>query len=184
MANRELILPERNVTDAWRRLFAPGVRYTLVSRQTVTYVPLPAPELAKLLPPDLCRTCSVAFDQPLHDSAGDTIPGLPASTITAPAVSRAAAIRRVALFASRPECCDVCACRIGCWADETSYMVLTALMDSDWSTSAAEWLLETYAVWAVTTSPVAIGTILSGYDLRCDFHEEDGAIGCRDVLDC
>ncbi|KAF7359425.1 hypothetical protein MSAN_01285100 [Mycena sanguinolenta] len=187
MANRALILPERNTADAWQKVFAPGVQYTLTSRLTVAYVPLPAPELAKLPPPNVCHTCGVAFTQALHESVGDAIhgiAGLPASVIAAPAVSRAAAIRRAAFFASSAECCEVCACSIGCWADLASYLVLTALMRSDESTSAAEWLLETYAVWTVTTSPVSVATVLSGFDLRCDVREEEGAMGSRDVLDC
>ncbi|KAJ6500388.1 hypothetical protein C8R45DRAFT_820649 [Mycena sanguinolenta] len=187
MANRALILPERDTADAWRKVFTPGVQDMLVSRATAAYAPLPAPELAKLPPPNVCHTCGVAFDKALHESAGDAIhgiAGLPASVITTPAVSRAAAIRRAAVFASSPECCEVCACRIGCWADLASYMVLTALMRSDESTSAAEWLLETYAVWTVTTWPVNVATILSGFDLSCDVREEEGAMGSRDVLDC
>ncbi|KAF8184999.1 hypothetical protein K438DRAFT_1066060 [Mycena galopus ATCC 62051] len=187
MANRGLILRERNGTDAWRKVFAPGVQHTLIPRPTVAYVPSSAPELSKLPPPNLCRACCAAFNEVLQDSAGDAIhgiDGLPTSVTTTSAVSRAAAIRRAALFASGPECCDLCACRIGCWADLAGHTVLTALMRSDENTSATEWLLEMYAVWTVTTFPVSVATILSGYDLLCDVRQEEAAMGSRDVLDC
>ncbi|KAJ7682274.1 hypothetical protein DFH06DRAFT_1160729 [Mycena polygramma] len=188
MAKRGMVLPERNITEAWRKVFTPGVEDTLVLRETVTYsIPSPAPELAKLPAPSLCRGCSLEFHAALQNSAADKIhgiAGLPASVISVSSVARAAAIRRVALFACNTECCDVCACRIGCWADLAGHTVLTALMRSDQRTSSSEWLLENYAVWTVTTSPVSVATILSGYDLRCDVRQEEGAMGARDVLDC
>jgi hypothetical protein len=108
---------------------------------------------------------------------------LPTSVTTCPAVARAAAIRRVALYASDDACCDRCACKIGRWADVAGYMVCGALMSNEPATSASDWLLQFYAVWAVSLSPISVMTVVSGFDLLCEVKSEDGAMGSRDVLD-
>ncbi|KAJ6532881.1 hypothetical protein DFH09DRAFT_1181804 [Mycena vulgaris] len=165
-----------NVSDTWRQVTT-STSPNLVPRATVAYVPAAAPEIAGGVLPDLCATCVGPFNDALADFASDEvrgIEGLPAGVIKCRGVARAAAIRRAAIFATGASCCDVCACRIGCWADITSHAVLTGLIMSERSTSAAGWLLQSYAVWTVMTSPVSVATM----------SQEEGAMGARDVLDC
>ncbi|KAJ6526263.1 hypothetical protein DFH09DRAFT_1415887 [Mycena vulgaris] len=113
MADRALVLRESNVTEAWCEATTPGAQDTLIQRPTVAYTPSPVPGIASLSPPDICGS----FREALQDSATDTIhgiAGLPTAVIAAPAVSRAEALRRAALFACSSGCCESCACRIGC----------------------------------------------------------------------
>ncbi|KAJ7133045.1 hypothetical protein C8R44DRAFT_697800 [Mycena epipterygia] len=189
MATKALVLPDWDieVEDIWIKATTQGVEETLIPRDTVGYKPSPAPEMSDLPQPDLCPACTRGFQSALHACATDElhgIPGLPPAVFAAPAPARAAAIRRAAIFATNPECCDPCASRIGCWADSVAYMVLTALMSTERSTPPSEWLLQSYAVGTVTTWPMSISTVLSGFDLICDAIQEDGAMGHRDVLDC
>ena len=191
LAGRHLMLAHcdlDDVVETWRMAMTKGVEESFIHRMAVAYTPSAAPEIANIpgiSQPDLCSACAVLFQQALMSFATDEIhgiPDLPANVIMCPAVSRAAAIRRVVLFASSDSCCDVCACRIGRWADVAGYMVCTALMSSDLVTSASEWLLQCYAVWAVSTWPVSVMTVLTGFDLLCNVTCEEGAMGARDVL--
>jgi hypothetical protein len=61
-------------------------------------------------------------------------------------------------------------------------MVLGALMSNESATSASDWLLQCYATWTVSLSPISVMTVLSGFDLLCEVKSEDGAMGSRDVL--
>jgi hypothetical protein len=148
-----------------------------------------APEMAEipgLLLPDLCPLCRVIFQDTLSSFKNDgfhAIPGLPTSVTTCPAVARAAAIRRVALYANSEACCYLCACKIGRWADIAGYMVCGAVMENESTTSGADWLLQCYAVWSVSLSPISVMTALSGFDLLCEVKCEGGAMGKRDVLE-
>ncbi|KAJ7666363.1 hypothetical protein B0H17DRAFT_951076 [Mycena rosella] len=176
-----------DVATAWSKATTKTNSYNLVPRSTVAYVPRAAPEIAEGLLPDVCMTCMVSFQSALDGFASDEIrgvEGLSAAIVGCQGVARASAIRRAALFATGSGCCDVCACRIGCWADIASHRVLTALMASERTTPAAEWLLQSYAVWTVMSSPVSVATILSGFDLCCEMSQDEGAMGSRDVLDC
>jgi hypothetical protein len=179
-----------DVDEAWKKAMTRGSETDLTPRNTTTYSLSAAPEMAQipgLLPPDLCPLCRVEFQDTLSSFKNDSfhcIPGLPTSVTACPAVARAAAIRRVALYASDHDaCCDQCACKIGRWADAAGYMILGALMSNESATSASDWLLQCYAVWVVSLSPISVMTVLSGFDLRCEVKCEDGAMGSRDVLD-
>ncbi|KAJ6589339.1 hypothetical protein B0H19DRAFT_979560 [Mycena capillaripes] len=189
-AVQQVILADCNlddVTDAWHRLTTDRTSHLLVPRAASAYVPAAAPELVKGVLPDLCAACMAPFKASLNDVGGDevrAIEGLSENVVGCRAVARAAAIRRAAIFATSQECCDVCACRIGCWSDITSHTVLTALMAGEQAASSAQWLLQCYTVWATMTFPVSVATILSGFDLACEMRQEEGAMGTRDVLDC
>ncbi|KAJ7473316.1 hypothetical protein FB451DRAFT_1248982, partial [Mycena latifolia] len=139
-----------DVANAWRQATTSTTCADLVPRSTVVYVPSAAPEIAQGVLPDLvCPSCMTKFKDALNAFESDEIRGVAGL----PPVLLAAAIRRAALFAAGDDCCDVCTCRIGCWADRTSHMVLTSLIVSERSTSVAEWGLQCYAVWAVMSSP-------------------------------
>ncbi|KAJ7778651.1 hypothetical protein DFH07DRAFT_536542 [Mycena maculata] len=193
MARIPLVFKACNILDlatAWRSATGDVSKDDFAPRQAVAYKPASAPEILDIpgVPePDLCRSCTELFRNSVNDFATDkilAIDSLPMAVVSCRAVARAAAIRRAAIFASGDHCCDACACRIGCWADVAGYTVLTALMASDQTASASEWVLQCYAAWAVTTSPVSVATVLTGFDLICDLKEQDGAMGARDVLDC
>ena len=180
-----------NVEEGWTRAMTRGSETELTPRtgNTITYpIVSGAPEMAQipgLLLPDLCPLCSVKYKDILSSFENDSfhaIPGLPTDVTTCPAVARTAAIRRVALYASDDACCDPCACKIGRWADAAGYMICGALMENESTTNAADWLLQCYAVWTISLSPISVMTVLSGFDLLCDVKCEDGAMGDRDVL--
>ncbi|KAJ7473346.1 hypothetical protein FB451DRAFT_1398468 [Mycena latifolia] len=176
-----------DVANAWRQATTSTTCADLVPRSTIVYVPSAAPEMVQGVLPELCPSCMTKFKDALNAFESDEIrgvAGLPPVVVGCQGVARAAAIRRAALFAARDDCCDVCACRIGCWADRTSHTVLTSLMVSERSTSVAEWGLQSYAVWAVMSSPVSVTAILTGFDLCCEMSQAAGAMGTRDVLDC
>ncbi|KAJ7321001.1 hypothetical protein DFH08DRAFT_713290 [Mycena albidolilacea] len=190
MAVQQVVLadfPLLDVSDAWDRLTTDTTSHRLTNRSSFAYVPYPAPEISESVPPELCSTCMASFKAALDADASDEIhavEGLPADVVGCRAVARASAIRRAAIIATEDKCCDVCACRIGCWCDIVSHMVLTALMAAEHTTSSTEWVLQCYTVWAVMTSPVSVATVLSGFDLICEMRQEKGAMGARDVLDC
>ncbi|KAJ7226297.1 hypothetical protein C8J57DRAFT_1093388 [Mycena rebaudengoi] len=190
MAVQQVVLadiPLLDVADAWDRLTTDATSHKLIDRPSFAYVPTPAPEISESVLPELCPTCMASFKVALGAAASDEIhgvEGLPADVVSCRAVARASAIRRAAIIATEDKCCDVCACRIGCWCDIVSHMVLTALMAGEHTTSSTEWVLQCYAVWAVMTSPVSVATVLSGFDLICEMRQEKGAMGTRDVLDC
>ncbi|KAJ7644736.1 hypothetical protein FB45DRAFT_898563 [Roridomyces roridus] len=190
MASELRMLPDGDTADVeelWHRATTPGVEKTLIRRVAVVQNPSPAPELMHLPQPTLCAACELGFRTALEASETDQVhvaAELPAASISSPAVARAAAIRRAAIFATEPTCCDPCASRIGCWADSSAHTVLTALMKSDQNTSASEWMLQCHGAWAVTTWPVSVATVLSGFDLICLATQENGAMGQRDFVDC
>ncbi|KAJ7168399.1 hypothetical protein C8R43DRAFT_149519 [Mycena crocata] len=194
MARISLVLKScdiSNIASAWSNATATTTTMqNLTLRETVAYTPASAPEMLNIpgvSEPDLCGPCSDSFRNSIDAFATDeicAIAGLAESVVLCRAVARAAAIRRAAIFATEDRCCDACACRIGRWADVAGYIVLTALMASDQTASASEWLLQCYTVWTVTTSPVSVATVLTEFDLLCILKEQDGAMGVRDVLDC
>ncbi|KAJ6479070.1 hypothetical protein C8R45DRAFT_832942 [Mycena sanguinolenta] len=190
MASQQVVwddFPQTDVSEAWDRLTTDGNSQKLVHGASCAYVPTPAPEIAENGLPELCPACTASVKAALDASASDEIhavEGLPADVVGCRAVARASAIRRAAIIATEDKCCDVCACRIGCWCDIVSHMVLTALMAGEHITSSTKWVLQCYAVWAVMTSPVSVATVLSGFDLICEMRQEKGAMGTRDVLDC
>ncbi|KAJ7666356.1 hypothetical protein B0H17DRAFT_951103 [Mycena rosella] len=176
-----------DVANAWRQATMEPSSCHLIPRLTIAYVPGAAPEIAEDVQPDLCMTCMLSFKEALDGFASDEIrgvEGLSASIAGCQGVARAAAIRRATLFAASDICCDLCACRIGCWADMISHRVLSALISTEPTSSAAEWLLQCYTVWTVMSFPVSVATILSGFDLCCEMNQDEGAMGNRDVLDC
>ena len=181
-----------NVEEGWTRAMTRGSETELTPRtgSTITYpIVSGAPEMAQIPghpPPDLCPLCIVKFKDMLSSFKDDSfhaIPGLPTRVTTCTAVARAAAIRRVALYASGDACCDKCASKIGRWADIAGYMVCGAVMEFESTTSAPDWLLQCYAVWSATITPMSAITVLSVFDLLCDVKCEDGAMGRRDVLE-
>jgi len=193
MARTPLVLKDCDILDleeAWRNATGTVSQHDFSPRQTIAYKPASAPEILDIFgvpQPELCAKCTISFRSSVNSFDSDeilAIDGLPQTVVSCKAVARAAAIHRAATFATGDNCCDACACRIGCWADAAGYTVLTALMASDQTASASEWILECYAVWAVTTSPVSVATVLTGFDLICELKEQDGAMGVRDVLDC
>ncbi|KAJ7142026.1 hypothetical protein C8R43DRAFT_580203 [Mycena crocata] len=188
-ATQQLVLADCNSLDiaaAWRELTTSMNRKTR-PRQTIVYIPNAAAEMAEGMHPDLCAVCAQLFQDAINACTCDEIravDGIPESVFQCRAVARAAAIRRAAIVATQDSCCDLCACRIGVWADSTSHRVLAALMTDEATTSSVEWLLRGYAVWTVMTSPISVATILSGFDLLCAVSQDEGAMGVRDVLDC
>ncbi|KAJ7354311.1 hypothetical protein DFH08DRAFT_1077067 [Mycena albidolilacea] len=189
-AVQQLILPDCNlvdISDSWDKLTRNASTHATTPRLTAPYHLSAAPELMAVPLPDICSRCMGPFQQALDAFSSDRVlgvEGLPAGVTECRAVALAAGIRRVAIFATSERCCDVCACRIGCWADLTSYRVLTALMADEKSAASAHWLLQCYAVWAVTEFPVSVATVLSGFDFCCEAIQDKGAMGVRDVLDC
>jgi hypothetical protein len=192
MARTQMVWNDSDIDDvdeAWKKAVTRGSETDLTPRNTTTYPLSAAPEMAQIpgLPlPNLCPLCRVEFQDILLSFKNDSfrgIPGLPTSVTTCPAVARAAAIRRVALYASDDACCDRCACKIGRWADAAGYMVCGALMSNESVTSSSDWLLQCYAVWSVSLFPISVMTVLSGFDLLCEVKCEDGAMGSRDILD-
>ncbi|KAJ7655675.1 hypothetical protein DFH06DRAFT_481688 [Mycena polygramma] len=186
MAKESLVLPCSDVDEAWRQANTRGAETTLIPRITAQYTPSPSPDFPGLPRPDLCPSCTPAFQGALDAFEADIIhavEGMPASVIKCAAVAIAAAIHRTCVFASGPDCCDVCACQIGRWADEASNEVMVTLMSSEHDTCASEWLLQCYVVGCVPLSPVSVPSILSGFDLRCEVTQDEGAMGSRDVLD-
>jgi len=57
-------------------------------------------------------------------------------------------------------------------------------MKSEPVMSAKVWLLHIYLVGCVEFYPVAVPSILCGFDLLADLTYENGAMGGRDVVDC
>ncbi|KAJ6451442.1 hypothetical protein C8R45DRAFT_916597 [Mycena sanguinolenta] len=142
----------------------------------------------QLSPATLCSACTRGFAEALDAfelecSGIQAVEGMPMSAIQCDGVAIAAAIYRACAFATSTDCCDVCACRIGYWADEASTEVVLALMRSEPQTPAVEWLMQCYIVGCVPLAPVSVPSILTGFDLLCDIKEHDRAMGCRDVLD-
>jgi len=185
-AKESLVLPCSDIAEAWRQANTRGAEATLIPRRTTRYTPSPAPKITSVPKPQLCPSCMQGFVEAIEEFETDeihAIDGIAVSVIDCKAVAIAAAIRRASLFASGVGCCDVCACRIGCWADEVSPEVMMALMESEHSTSASEWLLQCYAVACIPIMPVSVPSILSGFDLLCEVKEHDNAMGSRDVLD-
>ena len=181
-----------NVEEGWKKATTKTSVADLKPRtdSTVAYpIVSAAPEMANLpgLPqPNLCPHCKVKFEDALSTSENEVfyaIPGLPTSVTTCHGVTRAAAIRRVALHATGDDYCNLCACKIGRWADIAGYMVCGALMEIESTTSGPEWLLQCHAIWSVSLNPLSVVTVLSGFDLLCDVRCEDGAMGRRDVLE-
>ncbi|KAJ7826178.1 hypothetical protein B0H14DRAFT_3722721 [Mycena olivaceomarginata] len=186
MAKKSLALPCSDIAEAWRQANTRGAEATLIPRITTRYTPSPTQDIASVSQPQLCLSCKQGFAEAIQAFETDeihAIDGIPASVINCKAVAIAAAIRRASLFASGDGCCDVCACRIGCWADEVSPEVMMALMESEDNTSASEWLLQCYAVACIPPMPMSVPSILSGFDLLCEVKEHEGAMGARDVLD-
>ncbi|KAF9064122.1 hypothetical protein BDP27DRAFT_1334119 [Rhodocollybia butyracea] len=190
-SRRDTVLSGFDVDDisgSWARAMTVGAEDLLRERITTGYMPAPANELLDIpgmTPPKICPSCTVLFEEAII-TVDDfyAIDGLSGDIVSSRAVALAAGIRRACLAACDNKFCDVCACRIGFWADCASYIVLTALMTSAYKFKAAEWVIQCYAVWAVTVSPVSIMTILSGFDLMCELKlGENDAMGIRDVID-
>jgi hypothetical protein len=165
----------------------------LVSRPVVEYsVPVQASELFStpgVQHPDLCEKCGCLFDVVMSSKQNEIIyatAGLPPSVTNGkfgrPA-SRAVGLRRAALWACSKDCCDICASRIGYWADAAAYSVLSALMHDEPFLSPSEWMLQNYFVGCVSFRPVGISFLLSGFDRLARLSFEDGAMGSRDVVD-
>ncbi|KAJ7224690.1 hypothetical protein GGX14DRAFT_651384 [Mycena pura] len=185
MAKESLVLPSTNIADAWRLANTQGAEATLIPRMATQYTPSPAPEVAALPPPHLFSPCLGAFSDALEayeTDQIDAIAGLPSSVVKCAEVAMVAGIRRAALFASSANCCEVCACQLGCWADEACHAVMLAFMRSERDCSASEWGLRLYLVGCVSLTPVSVPSILSGFDLLCEVTEHEGAMGSRDVL--
>ncbi|KAJ6555413.1 hypothetical protein DFH09DRAFT_923845 [Mycena vulgaris] len=175
-----------DIVDSWRKANTEGAEKDLIPRETAAYTPSPTPVITGLHQPDLCASCIQPFQQALRAFEDDEIhavAGIPANVISSPAVAIAAAIHRVAVFASGLGSCDICACRIGCWADLASAEVMIALMKNERTTSASEWLLQCYIVCCVPLSPVSTPAILTGFDVLCEITVQEGAMGSRDVKD-
>jgi hypothetical protein len=62
-------------------------------------------------------------------------------------------------------------------------MVCGALMSNESVTNASDWLLQCYAAWTVSLSPISVMTVLAGFDLLSEVKCEGGSMGSRDVLD-
>ncbi|KAE9387800.1 hypothetical protein BT96DRAFT_981286 [Gymnopus androsaceus JB14] len=190
-SRRDVVLSGFDVNDisgSWARAMTVGAEDLLRDRITSSYKPSATTELLDIpgmVPPELCSPCTMLFKKAITNVDNfSAIDGLSDDVVSSRAVALAAGIRRVCLAACDREFCDVCACRVGFWADYASYMVLTSLMTTAYKLPPAEWVKECYAVWAVTVSPVSIMTILSGFDLMCELKlGEDDAMGIRDVID-
>ncbi|KAF9060155.1 hypothetical protein BDP27DRAFT_1430407 [Rhodocollybia butyracea] len=190
-SRRDMVLSGFDVDDisgSWARAMTISAEDLLRERITTGYMPAPAIELLDIpgiAPPEICPSCTVLLEEAII-TVDDfhAIDGLSDDIVSSRAVALAAGIRRACLVACDNKFCDVCGCRVGFWADCASYIVLTALMTSAYKFKAAKWVIQCYAVWAVTVSPVSIMTILSGFDLICELKlGENDAMGIRDVID-
>lgn len=140
--------------------------------------------------PSLCAKCGPVFDvvmasgekEEVHAAAG--IPRqVTLGTFGRPA-SLAAGFRRATLFGCSEDCCDVCASRIGFWADAAAYSVLSALMHDEPLLGPTMWMLQNYFVGCISLWPIGVSFLLSGFDLLAELSFDDGAMGARDVVDC
>ncbi|KUJ12977.1 uncharacterized protein LY89DRAFT_785515 [Mollisia scopiformis] len=165
----------------------------LVSRPTVKYfIPASASELFDTPGVDkseLCEVCVVEFDAIMASKELEEVhaqAGLPSSVLVGtfgrPA-RLAVGLHRAALWATTSKCCDVCACRVGYWADAAAYGVLSALMHDEPLLGPSLWMLQNYFVGCITFWPVSLPFLLPGFDLIADLSFEDGAMGDRDVVD-
>lgn len=87
------------------------------------------------------------------------------------------------MWACSQECCDICASRIGYWADAAAYSVMTALMHNEPLMGPSMWMLQNYFVGCVAFWPIGLPFLLSGFDLLARLSFDDGAMGTRDVVD-
>ncbi|CAG8978822.1 hypothetical protein HYALB_00013196 [Hymenoscyphus albidus] len=93
-------------------------------------------------PPILCRQCTSGFKSAIEEYEDDevyAISGLPAAVVNCESLGIASGIRRAAVWATKKVCCDDCACKVTCWADQAAYLVLVSLMKSEPDTDAVIW---------------------------------------------
>ncbi|KAL2066879.1 hypothetical protein VTL71DRAFT_1303 [Oculimacula yallundae] len=181
--------PDADMTVIWKKALGPDESEKLTERQTHAYTSPPGDEILNTpgVPiPDICKQCNVSFRQAIHttDDAIRGIEGLPQSAVSCRALGLAAAIRRAVNFAASDDSCDICACRIGNWADSVAYRVLVTLMMSEEETSPKEWLLQHYLVACVDFWPISVPSVLAGFDLVGCLRYDRGAMGIRDTVDC
>jgi hypothetical protein len=197
-SQKELVLNNRDFTSEsaeslWQHALDPSSLSHLQPRRTKCYAIqassaswdsiLHAPGASA---PDLCKPCQCSFDSMIESapiSIASPIP-LPPEITESPALGTAVRIALAGQWAMMPNCCATCSARIGHWADQVAYLVLVPLMQSEPVLSPAMWLLECYAVWCTTASPISVASILSGFDLLGEFEYVEGAMGTRDVVDC
>lgn len=177
---------ESDVVDSWSAALTFSPACKLSERKTKAYTVLPSSEMPSLPGvrlPDICPSCKREFKDAIMEPNDkvQAIPGLPESVVESPAVSLAAAIRRTAVWAASDDCCDVCASRIGAWADNASSRVLVRIMMNEPEMTAKEWLLQSYFIACVTFCPVSVPSILQGFDLIADVRVEDGVFPERDL---
>ncbi|KAJ0425152.1 hypothetical protein BJY00DRAFT_308479 [Aspergillus carlsbadensis] len=177
---------EQDLGDAWAMVVDPKSAAKLEPRCAQTHVYLvPNDQRSRNLlpaPETLCQQCSPNFTLTLntpHDKI-QAIPGLPQSMLTSNPIALAATIRRAALWATTPECCDTCACAIGLWANDVSDRVLVSLMSVEKEVSSREWLLLNYFAGCVAFSPLRLITVTTGFDLVARIRYETEALGERD----
>ncbi|KAH7416731.1 hypothetical protein BKA64DRAFT_739338 [Cadophora sp. MPI-SDFR-AT-0126] len=182
---------EESIGDAFERLLDPANASKMVNRKACTteyQLSEPAKHLQeyRVDAPELCEKCFSplleAFFKP--SDTIQAIPGIPSTVTRSAPVSIAAAIRRGPLFAITSECCDLCACRIGLWANRMSDKAVISIMIVEPSMSLREWLLCNYFMACVAFSPLRMVSVLANFDLNADISFEDGAMGVRDVADC
>lgn len=196
LASSDLILNnydlKKDIGDEWARAMKSD-RSDLTRRPTAQYfIPVHASELFAtpgVEKPSLCSSCSPLFENVMASSESEEIravEGIPLHLTTGifgrPA-SLAAGLRRAALWGCKEDCCDVCASRIGHWADAASYAVLTALMNDEPQLGPSGWMLQNYFVGCVAFWPIGLPFLLSGFDLLANLSFDNGAMGTRDVVD-
>lgn len=179
----------RDVADDWTRAMKSDSS-DLIHRPTAQYfVPVISSDLLTtpgVEQPSLCKKCGPIFDVTMGSSENEevhAIEGLPPHVTAGRPASLAAGFRRAAVWACSEDCCDICASRIGYWADAAAYSVLTALMHDEPLMGPSAWMLQNYFVGCVAFHPIGLPFLLSGFDLLADLSFENGAMGERDVVD-
>ncbi|CZR59339.1 uncharacterized protein PAC_09231 [Phialocephala subalpina] len=196
LSSKDLMLDgfelHREVGEQWARAMKSN-ESDLVSRPFEKYlVPVSAAELfgtPGVDRPDLCQKCAPEFDRVMASEELEEVhatAGLPRS-VTIGRFGRSASLgvglRRAVLWACRDECCDVCACRVGYWADAAAYSVLSSSMHDEPLMGASMWMLQSYFVGCIAFWPISVPFLLSGFDLMAELSFEDGAMGERDIVD-
>jgi hypothetical protein len=175
---------DQDLGGAWEMVVDPATASRLKRRKDHTELYVVSQAADDIVPPEVCSNCAAPFQQAFHRK-GDKIyaaHGLPESVTKSCSTAIALAIRRVALWAITPDCCDGCACILGAWADNIGDRVIVALMKSEQEVSNRDWLLQNYFAGCVAFSPLRLMSVTTGFDLLATINFETEAMGERDNI--
>lgn len=187
-AEEGLVLREQDVDSdlegAWETVVNPETRSKLVPRKEHTQLYKINLVNDGIVPPELCEKCSAPFQKAFSSTPDEVYAahGLPDSVTQSVPTAIAVAIRRAALWATTPECCDKCACILGPWANSIADKVIMALMKSEGEVSNRDWLLQNYFTGCVGFSPLRIVSVMTGFDLLANVKYDADAMGERDNI--